>query len=71
MDCQMPVMDGFEATERIRAMEGTVAQTPIIAITAHAMKDDRAKCIDAGMNDYISKPVSRNKLIALINQYTD
>ena len=69
MDCQMPVMDGFEATAQIRAMGGAVAQTPIIAITAHAMKDDRKKCLDSGMNDYISKPVSRNELIALINKY--
>ncbi len=71
MDCQMPVMDGFEATKKIRAMGGSVAQIPIIAITAHAMKDDRKKCLDSGMNDYISKPVSRNELIALIHKYTD
>lgn len=69
MDCQMPVMDGFEATAQIRAMGGAIAQIPIIAITAHAMKDDREKCIDSGMNDYISKPVNRNELVALINQY--
>jgi PAS domain S-box-containing protein len=69
MDCQMPVMDGFEATARIRSMGGAVAYTPIIAITAHAMKDDRKKCLDAGMNDYISKPVSRQTLIELINRY--
>ena len=69
MDCQMPVMDGFEATAQIRAMGEDIAQIPIIAITAHAMKDDRKKCIDSGMNDYISKPVSRNELIALINKY--
>jgi PAS domain S-box-containing protein len=69
MDCQMPVMDGFEATARIRAMDGAIARVPIIAITAHAMKDDRQKCLDGGMDDYISKPVSRNKLIALINKY--
>ena len=70
MDCQMPVMDGFEATSRIRAMHDEIAQVPIIAITAHAMKDDQQKCIDGGMNDYISKPVSRKDLIALINKYT-
>ncbi len=70
MDCQMPVMDGFEATARIRAMRGDVAKTPIIAITAHAMKDDRKKCLDSGMDDYISKPVCRNDLVALINKYT-
>jgi CheY-like chemotaxis protein len=70
MDCQMPIMDGFEATAQIRAMHSEISQIPIIAITAHAMKDDRQKCIDGGMNDYISKPVSRKDLVALINQYT-
>lgn len=70
MDCQMPVMDGFEATAKIRAMRGPVSQIPIIAITAHAMKDDRKKCIDGGMDDYISKPVNRQKLIHLINKHT-
>ena len=69
MDCQMPVMDGFEATARIRAMGGALAKTPIIAITAHAMKDDRQKCLDAGMDDYISKPVSRLALVSLINKH--
>jgi PAS domain S-box-containing protein len=69
MDCQMPVMDGFEATARIRAMGPPLNTIPIIAITAHAMKDDKQKCIDGGMNDYISKPVSRQGLINLINNY--
>ncbi len=69
MDCQMPVMDGFEATARIRSMHGEISKTPIIAITAHAMKDDRQECLDAGMDDYISKPVSRKDLIAIINKY--
>ncbi len=69
MDCQMPVMDGFEATTRIRAMGGAIARIPIIAITAHAMKDDRLKCIEAGMDDYISKPINRKDLIVLIKQY--
>jgi PAS domain S-box-containing protein len=69
MDCQMPVMDGFEATARIRAMEAPLNAIPIIAITAHAMKDDKQKCIDGGMNDYISKPINRQDLINLINNY--
>ena len=69
MDCQMPVMDGFEATARIRAMGGAVSKTPIIAITAHAMRDDRQKCLDGGMDDYISKPVSRQALVSLINKH--
>jgi signal transduction histidine kinase/ActR/RegA family two-component response regulator len=70
MDCQMPVMDGFEATKEIRKMRGRVANIPIIALTAHALKDDRKKCLNIGMTDYISKPVSRKNLIALINKYT-
>jgi signal transduction histidine kinase/ActR/RegA family two-component response regulator len=69
MDCQMPVMDGFEATAQIRAMRKPRGNIPIIAITAHAMKDDRQKCLDAGMDDYISKPVSRQALVSLINKH--
>lgn len=63
MDCQMPEMDGFEAAERIRLLEGdAIGNTPIIAVTADAMKGARERCIDAGMNDYISKPVDIEKL---------
>ncbi|MBU0484075.1 MAG: cache domain-containing protein [Proteobacteria bacterium] len=65
MDIQMPEMDGIEATHRIRALAGR-EKLPIIAMTANAMKGDRERCLAAGMNDYISKPINRPELFRVL-----
>jgi CheY-like chemotaxis protein len=62
MDVQMPEMDGFETARAIRKLRASGDQPKIIAITAYALKGDREKCLDAGMDDYISKPVKLDDL---------
>ncbi|MGB5287152.1 MAG: response regulator [Ignavibacteriaceae bacterium] len=70
MDMQMPVMNGFEATRRIRELE-EYKDTPIVALTAFAMKGDREKCLDAGATDYIPKPIDSKEFIQKVRYYTE
>jgi two-component system sensor histidine kinase/response regulator len=70
MDCQMPEMDGFEATQQIRGLHGPIAGIPVIAMTANALAGDREKCLEAGMSDYISKPVKTQDLEAMLGKWT-
>jgi PAS domain S-box-containing protein len=70
MDVQMPEMNGFDATQAIRAKEGEAKHTPIIAMTAHAMRGDRERCLQASMDDYISKPIEPQELLDVIEKWT-
>ena len=69
MDCQMPIMDGFEATKAIRAFDTPVSHTPIIAFTANALVGERERCLGAGMNDYLAKPINREMLDAVLQRW--
>ena len=71
MDCQMPVLDGYTATQRIRELEAGKKHTPIVAMTAFAMTGDAERCLAAGMDEYISKPVDVQELMRIIRKYSD
>jgi CheY-like chemotaxis protein len=67
MDCQMPELDGYEATAAIRAHQGSLQHTPIIAITAGARREDQERCLAAGMDTYLSKPFNKSTLLAMVS----
>lgn len=73
MDINMPDMDGFSTTQALRDWEkaNSLALTPIIALTANALKDDREKCLAAGLNDYLAKPVKKDELIKIVNHWLE
>lgn len=73
MDCDMPIMDGYEATMKIRRYEDASqivhGRTPIIALTAKVMANDREKCIECGMDDYLTKPIEKSAIIKALNKW--
>jgi len=71
MDVQMPEMDGFAATKMIRNLEDSRKNIPVIAITAHALKGDKEKCLEAGMNDYITKPINAKQLSKVLDSWVN
>src|SRR5690606_28216633 len=71
MDCQMPVMDGYEAARQIRRRGDAKGNVPIIAVTAHAVQGEREKAVAAGMTDYVTKPVTITRLVRAMAKYLE
>jgi CheY-like chemotaxis protein len=71
MDCQMPVMDGFAATVAMRNQERGARRTPIIALTANALAEERERCMNSGMDDFLVKPINQARLMAAIHRWVD
>ncbi|EIO3937581.1 ATP-binding protein [Vibrio vulnificus] len=69
MDCQMPVLDGFETTEILRASDGWTRDVPIIALTANVVVEDKQRCFDVGMNDFLAKPVTQQRMSDMVKRY--
>jgi len=71
MDCQMPVMDGLEATRLIRELDGERGQVPVVAMTANVLGEHRQACLEAGMDDFASKPVNKKTLREIVSRWVD
>jgi CheY-like chemotaxis protein len=71
LDCQMPIMDGYEATARIRQLEGAQRHTPIIAMTASVMQGQQERCRAAGMDDFLGKPIDLHRLQAALARWIE
>jgi CheY-like chemotaxis protein len=69
MDCEMPIMDGYQASRTIRSMPSPKAHTPIVALTANAYEENQKKCEEAGMDDFLSKPIMENTLLDILQKW--